>query len=52
MINHDDDRIRQELSLFTSKIDVDEELSRLQAHFEEVERVLSAGGQSANDWIF
>jgi uncharacterized protein (TIGR00255 family) len=44
MINHDDDRIRQELSLFTSKIDVDEELSRLQAHLDEVERVLSSGG--------
>lgn len=44
MINHDDDRIRQELSLFTSKIDVDEELSRLQAHLDEVERVLSGGG--------
>ena len=44
MINHDDDRIRQEMSLFTSKIDVDEELSRLQAHLDEVERVLSGGG--------
>ena len=44
MINHDDDRIRQELSLFTSKIDVDEELSRLQTHLDEVERVLSSGG--------
>ncbi len=44
MINHDDDRIRQELSLFTSKIDVDEELSRLQAHLDEVERVLFSGG--------
>ncbi|SCY58117.1 TIGR00255 family protein [Nitrosospira sp. Nl5] len=44
MINHDDDRIRQELSLFASKIDVDEELSRLQTHLDEVERVLSSGG--------
>lgn len=44
LINHDDDRIRQELSLFTSKIDVDEELSRLQTHLDEVERVLSSGG--------
>ncbi|KIO49556.1 YicC/YloC family endoribonuclease [Nitrosospira sp. NpAV] len=43
MINQDDDRIRQELLLFTSKIDVDEELSRLQAHLDEVERVLSSG---------
>lgn len=44
MINHDDDRIRQELSLFASKIDVDEELSRLQTHLDEVERVLCSGG--------
>ncbi|MDN5752157.1 MAG: YicC family protein [Nitrosospira sp.] len=44
MINHDDDRIRQELSLFASKIDVDEELSRLQTHLDEVERVLWSGG--------
>ena len=44
MINGDDERIRQELTLFASKIDVDEELSRLQAHFEEVERVLRKGG--------
>lgn len=44
LINHDDDRIRQELSLFASKIDVDEELSRLQTHLDEVERVLFSGG--------
>ncbi len=44
MINGDDERIRQELTLFASKIDVDEELSRLQAHFDEVERVLRNGG--------
>jgi uncharacterized protein (TIGR00255 family) len=44
MINLDDDRIRQELSLFISKIDVDEELSRLQTHLDEVERILFSGG--------
>jgi uncharacterized protein (TIGR00255 family) len=44
MINCDDERVRQELTLFAGKIDVDEELSRLQAHFEEVERVLRKGG--------
>ncbi|WP_074860452.1 YicC/YloC family endoribonuclease [Nitrosospira briensis] len=44
MINCDDERIRQELTLFASKIDVDEELSRLQTHFDEVERVLEKGG--------
>ena len=44
MINCDDDRIRQELTLFASKIDIDEELSRLQTHLAEVERVLINGG--------
>ncbi|HEU4854336.1 MAG TPA: YicC/YloC family endoribonuclease [Nitrosospira sp.] len=44
MINCDDERIRQELTLFASKVDVDEELSRLQTHFDEVERVLQKGG--------
>jgi len=44
MINCDDDRIRQELALFASKIDVDEELSRLQTHLDEVERILIKGG--------
>lgn len=44
MINCDDDRIRQELTLFASKIDVDEELSRLNAHLDEVARILDKGG--------
>jgi uncharacterized protein (TIGR00255 family) len=44
MINCDDVRIRQELTLFAGKIDVDEELSRLQTHLDEVERVLRKGG--------
>ena len=44
LINCDDERIRLELGLFASKIDVDEELSRLRAHLEEVERILSRGG--------
>ena len=43
-VNCDDDRIRQELILFASKIDVDEELSRLQTHLDEVERILIKGG--------
>jgi len=43
-INCDDDRIRQELALFAGKIDVDEELSRLQTHLDEVERILAKGG--------
>ena len=44
IINSGDDRIRQELVLFASKIDIDEEISRLETHFEEVERVLVKGG--------
>jgi len=44
MINSENDRIRQELVLFASKIDIDEELSRLGTHLDEVERVLVKGG--------
>jgi uncharacterized protein (TIGR00255 family) len=40
----DDERIRTELALFGTKVDVAEELDRLRAHLGEVERVLGAGG--------
>ncbi|HEX9179276.1 MAG TPA: DUF1732 domain-containing protein, partial [Burkholderiales bacterium] len=40
----DDERLHQELSLFAAKIDVDEELSRLGTHLDELLRVLEAGG--------
>lgn len=40
----DEERIRAELAVFGMKVDVDEELSRLSAHLDEVERVLAAGG--------
>jgi uncharacterized protein (TIGR00255 family) len=40
----DEDRVRQELVLFSGKVDVEEELSRLSAHLGEIRRVLSAGG--------
>ncbi len=40
----DDDRIRQEMALFAQKIDIDEEISRLQAHLQEVKRILNQGG--------
>lgn len=40
----DEDRIRQEVSLFAQRIDVAEELSRLTTHVEETERILKAGG--------
>lgn len=39
-----DERIRQEISLFASKIDVDEELSRLASHLGEMRRILAQGG--------
>jgi uncharacterized protein (TIGR00255 family) len=40
----DDERVRAELAVFASKVDVDEELTRLRTHLTEVERVLAAGG--------
>ncbi|MDP2760626.1 MAG: YicC/YloC family endoribonuclease [Sideroxyarcus sp.] len=40
----DDERVRQEITLYASKIDVDEELSRLSAHLAEVRRALATGG--------
>ncbi len=43
-LNPEDDRIHQELSIFANKIDIDEELSRLQTHLDEVERILEKGG--------
>ncbi|MDH2916696.1 MAG: YicC family protein [Gallionella sp.] len=42
--SEDDERVRQEITLYASKVDVDEELSRLHTHLEEVKRVLSKGG--------
>ena len=44
MLNTEDERIRQEIALFASKIDVDEELSRLASHLSEMRRVLTQGG--------
>lgn len=40
----DDDRIRAELAVFSTKVDVEEELDRLKAHLGEVERALRNGG--------
>ena len=40
----EEERLHQEISLFASKIDVDEELSRLRTHLLEMERVLAQGG--------
>jgi uncharacterized protein (TIGR00255 family) len=44
MVNADDERIRQEITLFANRIDVDEELSRLAAHVAELRSILGAGG--------
>ena len=38
----DEERIRQELIMFAQRIDVDEELTRLTAHLQEVKRILDA----------
>ena len=42
----DDERVRQEVVVFASRIDVTEELERLKTHLEEVERVLTTGGNA------
>ncbi|MEI7457470.1 MAG: YicC/YloC family endoribonuclease [Nitrosomonadales bacterium] len=44
MQSTDDERIRQEITLFASKVDVDEELSRLDSHLTEMHRILKQGG--------
>jgi uncharacterized protein (TIGR00255 family) len=40
----EEERIRQEVAVFATKIDVDEELSRLAAHIAELKRALAGGG--------
>ncbi len=44
MAASDDERVRQEITLFVNRVDVDEELSRLTTHLAEVKRILAAGG--------
>ncbi len=39
-----EERLQQEVVIFASRVDVDEELDRLSAHVSEVQRVLKAGG--------
>jgi len=39
-----EERIRAEIALFAARSDVDEEITRLTAHLDEVERVLAKGG--------
>jgi uncharacterized protein (TIGR00255 family) len=45
-LDPDQERLKQELALFATKIDVAEELSRLATHVAEVRRVLGAGGSA------
>src|SRR5690606_29221572 len=44
MKSFDEERLRQEVTLFAQRIDVDEELGRLTAHISEVRRILKADG--------
>jgi len=45
-LDPDNDRLKQELALFATKIDIAEEVSRLATHVGEVRRVLAHGGSS------
>ncbi|MDR1853875.1 MAG: YicC family protein [Azoarcus sp.] len=42
----DEERIVQEVVIYAARIDVDEELSRLGAHLDEIDRILKTGGAS------
>ncbi len=42
--NLDEERIRQEIGLFATRIDFAEELSRLATHLDELERIVDKGG--------
>lgn len=44
MADIDEERVRQELVLFASKVDVDEELARLGTHVSEARRILAGAG--------
>lgn len=50
--NAEDERIGQELALFAQKIDVDEELSRLQVHIQAVRGILRQGGAIGKELDF
>jgi uncharacterized protein YicC (UPF0701 family) len=45
-LDPNEDRLKQELAIFATKIDVAEELQRLTGHVTEVRRVLRAGGSA------
>ena len=44
MVDPENDRLKQEVVMFASKIDVDEELQRLSTHVSEIRRILEKGG--------
>ncbi|HUF21648.1 MAG TPA: YicC/YloC family endoribonuclease [Burkholderiales bacterium] len=44
LLDPESERLKQEITLFASKIDVDEELSRLLTHLAEIRRILDKGG--------
>jgi len=45
-LDPNEERLKQELALFATKVDVAEELARLTAHVAEVRRVVKAGGSA------
>ena len=45
-VDPDEDRLKHEVALFASKIDVAEEMARLTTHVAEVRRVVRAGGSA------
>ena len=45
-LDPNEDRMKQEIALFATKVDVAEEISRLQTHVAEVRRVLAQGGSA------
>lgn len=45
-LDPNEDRLKQELALFATKIDVAEEIARLSTHVSEVRRVLAQGGSA------
>jgi uncharacterized protein (TIGR00255 family) len=45
-LDANEDRLKQELALFATKIDVAEEVARLSTHVAEVRRVLAQGGSA------
>jgi len=45
-LDPNEDRLKQELAVFATRVDVAEELARLRAHVSEVRRVIAAGGSA------